>query len=173
MNARTFLLFVIAAAMAGCTDQRAEQGAAVLTTPTASSAPSASAPATPPAARPLPADVCGLLARGTVESIFGVLRGDARSDIGLRGEKQCRYQNLTGQWLTESVYGADRWELEKGIVSELHPATIAGIGDEAFSVKQGTDHVAYVRRGDGVLEVRCSCDAATVQSIAKLAATQL
>jgi hypothetical protein len=103
------------------------------------------------------ADACALLSRADVEPIFGSLKNDPKSDTGLRHEKECRYQNVDGQWLKVSLYGADRWGLEKGIVSEMHPAPISSLGDEAFSVKQGTDSVVYVRKGDGVLEVSCSC----------------
>jgi len=118
-------------------------------------------------------EVCSLLSRSEVESIFGTLKTDPKSETGLRGEKECRYQNADGQWLKASLYGADRWELEKGIVSELHPASIAGLGDEAFWVKQGTDRVVYVRKGGGILEVSCSCGLQKAQAIATRAVTKI
>src|SRR5258708_3109478 len=103
-------------------------------------------------------DACSLIAGGELGAIFGTLKGAGRSDRGLRGEHDCRFTNIEGQWLKFSVYGADRWELEKDIVSELHPATISSLGEEAFRVKQGTtDSVVYVRKGNAILETSCSC----------------
>jgi hypothetical protein len=116
---------------------------------------------------------CALLSHADVESIFGTLKRDPKSDQGLREEKQCRYQNTDGQWLKVSLYGADRWELEKGIVSEQHPAPITSLGDEAFSVKQGTDSVIYVRKGGGVLEISCSCGLPKARAIAGNAIVKL
>ena len=112
------------------------------------------------------ADACSLVSRSDVETIFGSLKGAPKSGAGLRNEKECRYQNLDGQWLETSVFGADRWDLERGIVSEMHPTPIPNLGDDAFSVKQGTDSVVYVRKGGSILEVSCSCNMQQTTSIA-------
>src|SRR5436309_3157187 len=103
-------------------------------------------------------EACTLLDRNDVVRIFGPLRDEAKPHRGLRGEKDCRWRNEEGQWLKASLYGASRWELEKAIVSEMHPKPLANAGDEAFSVKQGTDSVVHVRKGGAVIEVSCSCD---------------
>jgi hypothetical protein len=118
-------------------------------------------------------EACHLLSRGEVESIFGPLKTDPKSDVGLRGERVCRYQNQKGQWLKVSLYGSDRWELEKGIVTEQHPAPISALGDEAFAVRQGTDNLVYVRKGEGVIEISCSCVREKAQAIAIDAVTNL
>src|SRR5258708_5446287 len=55
-------------------------------------------------------DSCSLITRGELETAFGTLKADGRSDRGLRGERDCRFTNTEGQWLKLSVYGADRWE---------------------------------------------------------------
>jgi len=81
-------------------------------------------------------EACALLDRADVVRIFGPLRDEAKPDRGLRGEKDCRWRNEQGQWLKASLYGASRWELEKSIVSEMHPIPLANAGDEAFSVTQ-------------------------------------
>ena len=115
---------------------------------------------------PIIADACTLVSRADVETIFGSLKGGPKSGTGLRNEKECRYQNLDGKWLETSVFGVERWDLERGIVSEMHPAPIPNLGDDAFSVKQGTDSVVYVRKGASILEVSCSCDMQKTTSIA-------
>jgi len=123
------------------------------------------AAAAPAAPAPV-VDACTLVSRADVESIFGTLKGDPKSGTGLRNEKECRYQNFDGRWLETSVFGADRWDLEKGIVSEMHPTPIPNLGDDAFSVKQGTDSVVYVRKGGSMLETSCSCDMQKTTAIA-------
>ncbi len=118
-------------------------------------------------------EACALLDRADVIRIFGPLRDEPKSDRGLRGERDCRWRNEEGQWLKASLYGASRWELEKGIVSEMHPRPLAGAGDEAFSVKQGTDSVVHVRKGGAVIEVSCSCGLEKSESLARMAAARL
>jgi len=122
-----------------------------------------------PASRVPIADACTLVSRADVETIFGPLKGDPKSGTGLRAEKECRYQNLDGQWLETSVFGVERWDLEKGIVSEMHPAPLPNLGDDAFSVKQATDSVVYVRKGPSILETSCSCGMQKTQAIASKA----
>ena len=158
--------------LSGCTriePAAASPAAATSTTPRAASAPIAAEPES----RTPVVEACALLSRAEVESIFGTLKSNPKSETGLRREKECRYQNTDGQWLRASLYGADRWELERGIVSEMHPAPISGLGDEAFSVKQGTDSVVYVRKGGGILEVSCSCGLQKAQAIATRAVTKI
>jgi hypothetical protein len=118
-------------------------------------------------------EACVLLDRGDVIRIFGALRDEAKPDRGLRGEKDCRWRNEQGQWLKTSLYGAGRWDLEKAIVSEMHPKPLANAGDEAFSVKQGTDSVVHVRKGGAVIEVSCSCGIEKSESLARMAAAKL
>jgi hypothetical protein len=118
-------------------------------------------------------EVCTLLDRADIVRIFGPLRDEAKPDRGLRGENDCRWRNEEGQWLKASLYGASRWELEKGIVSEMHPTPLANAGDEAFSVKQGTDSVVHVRKGGAVIEVSCSCGIEKSESLARMAAARL
>jgi hypothetical protein len=118
-------------------------------------------------------EACALLERADVVRIFGPLRDEAKPDRGLRGEKDCRWRNEEGQWLKASLYGASRWELEKGIVSEMHPRPLANAGDEAFSVKQGTDSVVHIRKGGAVIEVSCSCGLEKSETLARLAAGRL
>jgi hypothetical protein len=118
-------------------------------------------------------EACALLDRVDVIRIFGPLRDAAKPDRGLRGERDCRWHNEEGQWLKASLYGASRWELEKAIVSEMHPKPLANAGDEAFSVKQGTDSVVHVRKGGAVIEVSCSCGIEKSESLARMAIARL
>ena len=120
--------------------------------------------AAPAATKQRNIEPCSVLVRTDVEWIFGALKGDPKASEGLSHE-ECRYENLDGQWLKTSVYGADRWELQKGITSEQHPTALS-LGDEAFAVKPGTDSVVYVRKGDAVVEVSCSCGMEKTQKLA-------
>ena len=116
---------------------------------------------------------CSMLTAGDVRPIFGELKGDPRPDTGLRGESDCRYYNLDGQWLKTSVYGADRWSLEKGITSEQQQTDLPNLGDEAFSAKPGHDSVVYMRKGQTVVEVSCSCGMDKTRQLAAKAAARL
>lgn len=118
-------------------------------------------------------EACTLLDRGDVSRIFGPLRDEPKPDRGLRGENDCRWHNEEGQWLKASLYSASRWQLEKAIVSEMYPRPVAGAGDEAFSVRQGTDNVVHVRKGEAVIEVSCSCGIEKTESLARMAAARL
>jgi hypothetical protein len=111
-------------------------------------------------------DACSVLARDEIEPILGVLKEGPTSATGLSNEKECKYANAGGIWLQTSLYGSDRWTLQKAISSEMHPKVLAGLGDEAFSVKRGTDSVVYVRKGASVLEISCSCDLARSDALA-------
>jgi hypothetical protein len=143
---------------------------------------SASAAATTPATAPEPApepesrmpaiDACAVLTAGELKSGFGELKEGPTADVGLSKEKLCKYTNMEGNWLQTSLYGSDRWELQKGITSEMHPKALS-LGDEAFSVKRGTDSVAFVRKGGGVLEVSCSCDLTKAEALAAKGAARL
>lgn len=121
------------------------------------------------AVRQRPVDACALLTRPEIESLFGSLKTAPKSDEGLRHERECRYQNLDGQWLESSLYSADRWGLEKGIVSEQHPTPVIALGDEAFSVKVGADSRVYVRIGNEILEMSCSCGLSKTTALATIA----
>ena len=135
----------------------------------ATAAPVAKQPPSAVSAAVTIADACSLISRSEIEPVFGPLKADPKSGTGLREEKECRYQNLDGQWLETSVFGVERWALEKGIVSEMHPAPLPNLGDDAFSVKQGTDSVVYIRKGASILETSCSCDMQKTTAIASKA----
>jgi hypothetical protein len=118
-------------------------------------------------------DPCSLLSRAEVEAVFGELKGAPRADRGLRNERECRYSNASGQWLELSLYGTDRWELEKGTVSEQHPVAVPNFGDEAFSVRQGTEKDIYVRMRGAVLQTSGSCSLETITTLAAKAVARL
>ncbi len=125
------------------------------------------------AARPPEVDACAVLTRAEIEPTFGPLKGVPLRDTGLRNEKLCTYSNTAGSWLRMSLYGADRWGVEKGATSERKQKELAGIGNEAFSIKRGTDSVVYVKKGGGVLELSCSCDLAKAEALARKAAPRI
>src|SRR4051794_21385713 len=99
-------------------------------------------------------DACALVSAEEVKEVMGPLREAPHADTGLQKEKECRYLDADGQNLTLSVYTAERWGLQKGIVSEMDPHDEAGLGDEAFSVRRGSSTEVYVKKGALMLEVR-------------------
>jgi hypothetical protein len=118
-------------------------------------------------------DACSLVAAEDVKAILGALREPAKSDTGMQKEKECHYLDGDGQNVTLSVYSATRWGMQKGIVSEMDPHDVPGLGDEAFSVKRGSNTEVYVKKGDLVLEVRGSAGMAVTRAMAEKAAKKL
>ena len=119
-------------------------------------------------------DPCAVVPKAELEPIFGEFKGAPEEKSGLRNERECHYSNMEGQWLTLSVFGGgdDRWSLEKA-VTNMNPQTpIAGLGDDAFTAKRGTDSLVYIRRGDSIFEVSCSCGADKALAVARKAAAR-
>src|SRR6185436_15486476 len=100
-----------------------------------------------PTRKPEDVDACALVTADEVKAILGALREPPRADTGIQKEKECRYLDGDGQNVTLSVYTAERWGLQKGIVSEMDPKDEPGMGDEAFSVRRGSSTEVYVRKG--------------------------
>lgn len=120
-----------------------------------------------------PPDPCTLLTTAQLESTFGKLKGAPKPDVGVQKEKECRYENEDGNFLVLRIYSADRWGMQKGINSESNPTVLAGLGEEAFMVKKGTDKEIYIRKGAWILEIDSSADSEKVKSLAPLAAARL
>jgi hypothetical protein len=118
-------------------------------------------------------DACAVLSRPEIEPLFGELKEGPSSGSGPSKEKRCRYSNTGGNWLEVSLYGSDRWSLQKGTYSEMSPKALPALGDEAFSIKRGTDSVVFVRKAGGVMELSCSCDLAKAEALAAKAVTKL
>lgn len=79
-------------------------------------------------------DPCALVPKAEAEKILGELKDAPKADTGLQKEKTCDYTTMSGSWLKVSLYTSDRWGMQKGIVIEMNPTDIAGLGEEAFSV---------------------------------------
>jgi hypothetical protein len=118
-------------------------------------------------------DPCALIAPAHVEKILGELKGAPKANTGIQQEKECDYTTMTGAWLKVRLYSSERWGMQKGIVSEMNPTTLEGLGDEAFSVKQGTSHEIYVRKGALILEVTSTLGPELTKKFAEAAAKQL
>jgi hypothetical protein len=119
-------------------------------------------------------DPCGLVTPTDMATMFGELKEGPLPSSGLRDERQCNYTNLSGSWIKLSLAaGQERWEWEKGITNAQNPREIGGLGDEAFAIRRGTDSVVYVRKGEAILELSCSCDAAVAEAIARVATSRL
>ncbi|MEP7015413.1 MAG: hypothetical protein ABI925_08240 [Verrucomicrobiota bacterium] len=99
-------------------------------------------------------DPCTLIDKEDLAKIFGEIKEGPKPKEGLMKEKECAWTNISGSWLSVSVYSSERWGLKKG--SANNPVDVKGLGEEAFSDKRGTDAELYVRKGKSILEVRTS-----------------
>ena len=118
-------------------------------------------------------DPCALIGKDEVAKIIGELKEAPKPETGLQKEKECNYTTATGAWLKVSLYPATRWGMQKGIVSEMNPTNLPGLGEEAFAVKRGTTYEIYVRKGELILEVSSTVGAEPTLKVAERAATQL
>jgi hypothetical protein len=116
---------------------------------------------------------CTLMTKAEAATIMGELKAEPKTEIGLLNEKECHYENLQGQHVVLRIYGADRWGLKKGEVSEMKPVAIPGLGDEAFAVQRGTEFEIYVRKGEVILEVNASTSKEIAQKMAGMAVSRL
>jgi hypothetical protein len=120
-----------------------------------------------------PPDPCALLTAAQLEASFGKLKGAPKPDVGIQKEKECRYENEAGNFLVLRLYSSERWGMQKGVNSENNPATLPGLGEEAFLVKKGSDKEIYIRKKDWILEIDSSADSEKVKALAALAAARL
>ena len=127
----------------------------------------------PVLAKPPEINPCALISKAEAVSVLGEIKGEPKADIGLLNEKECRYETVQGQNLVVRIHGADRWGLKKGEVSEMKPAAIAGLGDEAFSVQRGTTCEIYVRKGEVIVEVNATMSRDVAQKFAALIVSRL
>jgi hypothetical protein len=118
-------------------------------------------------------DACALVTRAEAAALLGGLRRDPVPQTGYQQERECHYVSERGAQLSVSVYTADRWDLQKGIVSEMSPVAVPGLGDEAFAVRRGTYAEVYVRKGALLLEVRGSAGMEVSRGMAAKAAGRL
>lgn len=118
-------------------------------------------------------DPCALVPKAEAEKLIGELKTPPKPDTGLQKEKECNYENMAGAWLKVRVYSSERWGMQKGIVSEMNPADITGLGEEAFSVKRGSSIEVYVRKGALILEVSSTVGLDKTRKFAEAAIKQL
>jgi hypothetical protein len=118
-------------------------------------------------------DPCALVARAEVEKILGDLKEAPKPDTGIQQEKECDYTTTAGAWLKVRLYSSARWGMQKGIVSEMNPITLSGLGEEAFEVKRGTTDEIYVRNAAVILEVSSTAGPAATKQFAEIAVKQL
>ena len=118
-------------------------------------------------------DPCALVPKAEAEKIIGELKTAPKPDTGLQKEKECNYENMAGAWLKVRLYSSERWGMQKGIVSEMNPTEIAGLGEEAYSVKRGSSMEVYVRKGTLILEVSSTVGLEKTRKFAEAATKQL
>ena len=116
---------------------------------------------------------CALVPRAEVEKIMGELKEAPKSEEGLQKEKECNYTNKEGAWLKASIYSSERWGLQKGIVSEMNPSPLEGLGEEAFGVKRGSSYEVYVLKGKWILEISSSAGPDVAKKFAAASVKQL
>jgi hypothetical protein len=117
-------------------------------------------------------DPCALIPMEEVAKMIGELSEAPKGDAGQR-ERDCHYTNTAGAWLKVSLYSSARWGMQKGIVSEMNPTDLPGLGEEAFEVMRGTTYEIYVRKGDSILEVSSTVGAEATKKFAERAVKQL
>lgn len=162
--------FLMILALAACGDHDRVAAAEPQTSSSSSSATAASVAAVATAT----VDPCAVVSAKDIGVMFGELKEGPSASSGLRNERQCNYTNMSGSWLKLSLYGGqERWEWEKGITNAQSPQPVGGLGDEAFAIQRGTDSVVYVRKGDAILELSCSCPATTAEAIARVTTSKL
>jgi hypothetical protein len=120
-----------------------------------------------------PLDPCALISREAVVKLIGELKDPPKADTGLQKEKECTYTTTTGAWLKVSLYSATRWGMQKGIVSEMNPTDLPGLGEEAFAVTRGTTYEIYVLKGKWVLEVSSTVGPEASKQFAHTAAERM
>ncbi|HVF71175.1 MAG TPA: hypothetical protein VM940_06170 [Chthoniobacterales bacterium] len=116
-------------------------------------------------------DPCALVPKEEVAKIIGEIKEGPTPHEGLMKEKECRWTNMSGSWLSIGLYSSEKWDLKKG--SGNNPTDVKGLGDEAFTDKRGTDAEIYVRKGKWMLEVRTSSGSANARKVADYAITKM
>jgi len=114
---------------------------------------------------------CTLIPKEDLAKIIGEIKDGPTPKEGLMKEKECRWTNMSGSWLSIAVYSADKWGLKKG--SGNDPKDVSGLGEEAFTDKRGTDAEVYVRKGKWMLEVRTSAGSANARKVAESALAKM
>lgn len=118
-------------------------------------------------------DPCALVPKAEVAKLIGELKEEPKLDTGIQKEKECHFTNMEGAWLKVSLYSSERWGMQKGIVSEMNPTELPGLGEEAFALKRGTTYEVYVRKGKLILEVSTTVNPDAARKFAETAAKQL
>ena len=118
-------------------------------------------------------DACALVSKAEAAKLLGELREEPKPETGIQKEKQCNYTTAAGAWLKVSIYSSDRWGMQKGIVSEMNPTELPGVGEEAFVVKRGTTYEIYVRKGKWILEVSSTVGPEPTKQFAQTAAERM
>jgi hypothetical protein len=116
-------------------------------------------------------DPCSLVSKEELTKILGEIKEGPKAKEGLMKEKGCEWTNMSGSWLSLSVYSSDSWGLKKG--SANNPVDVKDLGEEAFYNKRGTDAELYVRKGKSILEVRTSAGSEAAHKAAQLATQKL
>ena len=110
---------------------------------------------------------CTLVPKEELAKIIGEIKEGPTPKEGLMKEKECQWTSTSGSWLSISLYSADKWGLKKGSAND--PKDVAGLGEEAFTDKRGTDAEIYIRKGKWILEVRTSSGGANARKVADYA----
>ena len=118
-------------------------------------------------------DPCALVTKAEAMQVLGEIKNDAETRTGLHNEKRCGYSNMNGNEVSFGVYGADLWESKRTASQGLDTEDLSGLGEEAFSVRRGTTHQLYVRKGGAILDINSNAGKETASRLAEKALARM
>jgi hypothetical protein len=118
-------------------------------------------------------DPCSLVTKAEAAEIMGEIKEGPAPDTGFQNDKICRYSNMSGSQLAVTVGGAERWEMEKSLTSANNQQEISGLGDEAYSIRRGTETEICIKKGGTVLKIRTTSGLDVARRAAEKAAARL
>ena len=114
-------------------------------------------------------DACSLVTKAEAAQVLGEIKREAETRTGLHDEKRCGYSNMNGNEVSFGVYSANFWESKRMAAEGLNTEDLAGLGEEAFSVKRGTTVQLYVRKKGFVLDVNSTAGKEAARRMAEKA----
>ena len=114
-------------------------------------------------------DACALVTKAEAAQVLGEIKREAETRTGLHDEKRCGYSNTNGNEVSFGVYGANFWESKRMAAEGLDTEDLAGLGEEAFSVKRGTTVQLYARKGGIILDVNSTAGKEAARRMAEKA----
>lgn len=118
-------------------------------------------------------DACSLVTKAEAAQVLGEIKREAETRTGLHNEKRCGYSNMSGGEVSFGLYGADLWESKRTAAEGLDTEDLSGLGEEAFSVRRGTTHQLYARKGGVILDVNSTAGKEAARRVAEKALARI